>query len=415
MAGPVPDQELLSTAAQIREALSETDAYVKGQDFRGYDPYDALLSPLFRLPLLRSSHYVRLAAQQVLKRLPVNLRPLLGIQRHASAVTLARMLEGYAHLSVASPDRRDYYDEPIKICLRGIGELRSRGYSGDCWGYDFDWEPHYAARAIPAGVPNIVATGIVTNSLFETYRLTGIQSARDSCASAAEFVLRDLQRTDARDGSFCWGYFPLDRQQVLNATMKGARLCAQVFSFTGNGELRQAAHATVRFVVGHQRTDGAWPYAVGDARSWVDNFHTGYLLDCLDAYERYADDDTFTSAKASGWGYYRAHFLSEDSVPKYLDDRVHPVDATACAQTITTLCAFEDIPAAARVARWTLANMRRRDGAFVYQRHAHYTNPIPYLRWSIAPMFCALTRLLYAIDASVRQRTHAGQPRGSES
>ena len=62
-----------------------------------------------------------------------------------------------------------------------------------------------------------------------------------------------------------------------------------------------------------------------------------------------------------------------------------------------------DIPAAARVSLWSLANMRRPDGAFLYQRHAHYSNRIPYMRWSIAPMFCALSRLLYAIDASVRQ------------
>jgi hypothetical protein len=406
--GP-PDRELLATAARIREALDETEAYVRRQDFRGYDPYDVLLSPLFQLPLLRSSHFVRLAAQQMVRRFPVNLRPLLGIEKHASAVTLARMLEGYAHLSAMGPDQRDYYDEPINACLRRIAELRSRGYSGDCWGYEFDWEARYAA--VPAEVPNIVATGIVTNALFETYRLAGIRTALDSCGSAAEFVLRDLHRTTASDGSFCWGYVPGDRALVLNATMKGARLCAQVFSSTGDAEHREAGQATVRFVANHQRPDGAWPYSIGDARSWVDNFHTGYLLDCLDAYERFANDDSFSGAKTRGWRYYRANFLSEDYVPKYFDHKLYPVDATACAQAITTLCVFGDISAAARVSQWSLANMRRRDGAFVYQRRARYSNRIPYMRWSIAPMFCALTRLLYAIDTS-SARTPCPRPRG---
>jgi len=401
------DQELLSTAAQAREALGDTDAYVRRRDFRGYDPYDALMSPLFRLPLLRSSHYLRLAAQQLLKRLPVNPRPLLGIRKHASAVTYARMLEGYAHLAALSPEQRDYYDEPIKVCLKRLGELRSPGYSGDCWGYEFDWEPRYAAMPIPAGLPNIVATGIVTNALFEAHRLAEIPSALASCASATEFVLRDLHRTTAPDGSFCWGYFPGDRQLVLNATMKGARLCAQVFSSTAGGELREAAEATVRFVADHQRSDGAWPYAVGDARSWVDNFHTGYLLDCLDAYERHANDVTFSAVRAKGWGYYRTSLLTGDFVPKSFNDRLHPIDATACAQAITTLCTFEDVLAAGRVARWTLGNMQKRDGAFAYQRHALFTNQVPYMRWSIAPMFCALSRLVYAIEVSVRQEREA--------
>ena len=109
------------------------------------------------------------------------------------------------------------------------------------------------------------------------------------------------------------------------------------------------------------------------------------------------------AATARGWQYYRAHFLTKDYVPKYLDDRIYPTDATACAQAITTLCTFDDVTAAARAALWTLANMRRRDGAFIYQRHAHYTNRISYMRWSVAPMFSALARLLYAIDSSVSQ------------
>ncbi len=397
-ASVMPDEELRVASARVRQALADTDAYVAREDFSGYDPYDALSSPIFGLPLLRSNHYARMAAQQVVKRLFVNIRPLLGITKKVSAVSLARMLEGYAHLFAIEPSRRDYCRDRIALCLRRIDALRSCGYSGDCWGYEWDWEPHYAAMPIPAGLPNIVATGIVTNALFETHRLTGIQTPLDSCVNAANFVLRDLERTGTTDGGFCWGYFPGDRQLVPNATMKGARLCAQVFSLTGDRELRDAARATVKFVTAHQRPDGAWPYSVGDHRSWVDNFHTGYLLECLDTYEHYADDSSFSSAKTRGWQYYRASFLTKDYVPKYFDHRVTPIDATACAQTISTLCTFGDVLGAAQAALWILAKMRRPDGGFIYQRHSHFTNRIPYMRWSTAPMFCALARLLFAID-----------------
>ena len=391
-------QELPVAAERVRQALVDTDAYVAREDFRGNDPYDALLSPIFRLPLLNSSKYVRVAAQQALSRLFVNVRPLLGIKKVVSVVTLARMLEGYSHLFAIDPPRRDYYGDRIALCLRRIEALRTPGYSGDCWGYQWDWEPFHAAMPIPAGHPNIVVTGIVTNALFETHRLTGIKAQLDSCVSAAEFLLRDVERIDVRDDSFCWGYFPRDRQLVPNATMKAARLCAQVFSVTGDRELWDAARATVKFVTAHQRPDGAWPYAVGDARSWVDNFHTGYVLECLEAYERYTNDTSFAGAKTRGWQYYRASFLTEDYVPKYYDNRVTPIDATACAQTISTLCTFGDVPDAARVALWTLAEMQRPDGGFIYQRHTHFTNRIPYVRWSIAPMFAALARLLYALE-----------------
>jgi hypothetical protein len=391
-------EELRVAAARVREALAATDAYVAREDFSGFDPYDALSSPIFGLPLLRSSHYARLIAQQVLKRLLLNVRPALGIRKKVSAVSVARMLEGYAHLFAIEPSRRDYYADRIELCLRRIDALRSRGYSGHCWGYEFDWEPHYAARPIPAGFPNIVATGIVTNALFETHRLTGMETPVDSCVSAADFVLRDLEKTVGTDGSYCWGYFPSDRQLVPNATMKAARLCAQAFSLTGDHELCSAARATVKFVAAHQRADGAWPYSIGDTRSWVDNFHTGYLLECMEAYERYTNDSSFRSAKTRGWEYYRASFLTDDYIPKYFDRRVTPIDATACAQTISTLSTFGDVLSAIRVASWTLGKMRRPDGAFIYQRHSRFTNRIPYMRWSIAPMYCSLARLLFAIE-----------------
>jgi hypothetical protein len=401
-------------ADTTREALAATEAHVRRQAFAGYDPYDALMSPLFRLPLLRSSHYARMAAQQALKRLPVNLRPLLGIGKHESAVTYARMLEGFAHLSASDPNQRDRYDETVNLCLRRLGEVRSHGYSGDCWGYEFDWEPRYARTPIPAGVPNIVATGIVTNALFATYRLLGIRSAFESCASAVEFLFRDLERTPADDGSFCWGYFPLDRQLVLNATMKGARLCAQVFSVTRDADLLEAASATVRFVVTHQRSDGAWPYSVGDRRSWVDNFHTGYLLDCFHEYERLTGETAFAGAKEAGWRYFLRHFLTPAYAPKHFDQKAHPIDSTACAQTVTTLCTFGDVPAASRAALWTLENMRRADGGFFYQRHGRYTNRISYMRWSVAPMFSALSRLLYTLEQSApdTQRVSRGPDAG---
>jgi len=311
------------------------------------------------------------------------------------------MLEGYAHLYALESERRKYYQERMEFCLRGIEALRSKGYSGDCWGYEFDWEPHYASRSLPPGLPNIVATGIVSNALFEAYRHAGIETARDSCISAAEFVMHDLERTTAANQSFCWGYFPGDRQQVLNATMKAARICAQVFSLTQDSELARAAARTVRFVAERQRGDGAWPYSTGDSRSWVDNFHTGYVLECLDAYQRLTGDLAFEETKARGWRYYREFFVTETHVPKYFDRRLTPVDATACAQTIATLCIFGDVAEAEAVASWTLENMRRRDGGFVYQRNRHYTNRIPYMRWSTAPMFAALARLLFAIEASV--------------
>jgi hypothetical protein len=72
----------------------------------------------------------------VLKRLAVNVRPLLGARRHSRAVTFSQLLQGNAHLFALRPDRRGHYGWRVKVCLERIDGLRSSDYSGECWSAD---------------------------------------------------------------------------------------------------------------------------------------------------------------------------------------------------------------------------------------------------------------------------------------
>lgn len=249
----------------VLERLFLLQDYIEREAYRGYDPYDALTSPLFRLPLLNHNKLLRWGFQQVVKRLSINTRPLLGIAKGYNPVTLGLCLQGYAYLSIVYPEKVDGIK--FDFLLSEIARLQSKGYSGACWGYDFDWEARYAK--IPAFTPTVVATGFITNALFEYYQITRSQRAFDLCESATRFVMNDLNKT-VEGENFCYSYSPLDKQVVLNATMKGARLLAQVYSVTKNQALIDEARKTVAFVVKKQQPSGAWAYATkkGDARTW---------------------------------------------------------------------------------------------------------------------------------------------------
>ena len=363
--------------------------------FRGYDPYDALTSPLFRLPVLRSSKWFRIAGEQALKRSPLNLRPLLRIPKGYNPVTLALVLEASAHRARAEPEREEIHRQRAADCIAELHRLQTPGFSGACWGYDFPWEARYGH--LPSATPTIVATGLVTNALFLAYRLLDAEDAFGLCESATRFVLDDLPRIPGDEGTFCWGYFPGDNQRVLNATMKGARLCAQVYSITGDTSRLEAASQTAKYVARHQREDGSWPYAVGDRRVWADNFHTAYVLDAFDAYEKCTGDDGFRDVKDRGWAHYRRSFFEDDQIPKYYVDQVYPVDATACAQSLLTLCRFGDLQTARAVAEWSINAMQCADGHFAYQVRRRRTVRIPYMRWSSAYMYTGLSRVQAAL------------------
>ncbi len=375
----------------VRGALAALERYILDHKYRGYDPYDALASPLFRLPLLRSQKTVRWGCQQALKRLPVNLRPLLGIRPGYNPVTLGLCLQAYASLARADLGERKRYQDEMEALVDEIERLQSRGYSGPCWGYDFDWEARYAR--FPAFMPTVVATGFVTNALFQSRDLLSGGRVESLVTGAARFVLNDLNRIEAGD-SFCFSYSPGDRNVILNATMKGARLLAQAYALTGDKPLAEEARRTVGFVMRHQRNDGAWVYQLEKkTTAWVDNFHTGYVLDCLDEYARLTGDTAVQQGIDRGLRYYVDNFFDEGGIPKYFDVHRYPVDSSAAAQSLLTLTRFHRVSLARAVAVWMIGHMHNRRGYFYYQQTRWYTNHIAYMRWSNAWMLAGLATL----------------------
>ena len=65
---------------QLTQNAFNTGHLMRSADLMGWDPYDALLSPLFSAPFLRSNRSVRFAAQQAVLRSPINLRRLLRVK-----------------------------------------------------------------------------------------------------------------------------------------------------------------------------------------------------------------------------------------------------------------------------------------------------------------------------------------------
>ena len=385
--GSAPDTDL---PAALRRTLDRSEAYIRREDCRGYDPYDGLRSPLMRLPWPRK---LRWGFQQLVLRTPFQIRPLLGIRKGYNPVTLGLVLQAHAYRAAAGSGTRSdgtaYADDMARL----VGELKrlvSPGWSGACWGYDFDWEGRFATT--PAFHPTVVATGFVTHALYEAHRLHAVPGAADLMTASLPFLREDLNRT-VRGDTFCWSYSPTDRQAVLNATMKGARLCAQIASVAGETGLFDLAAATAAYVAAEQRDDGSWPYSVGDGRAWADNFHTCYILDAFDEYRRLSGDRGFDDVIERGLAYYRDHFFDPDGAPRYYDNRRDPVDATACGQALLTLARFGQTDLARRVTGFCLRNLALPDGSYAYRIRGRRRITIPFMRWSIAWMHLALSRM----------------------
>jgi rhamnogalacturonyl hydrolase YesR len=375
----------------VREALDGLEAYLARHGLKGYDPYDALNSPILRaLSLGRKAP--RIAFTQLLKLLPVNLRPLLLIPRTHNAKGLGLLLTGTVRRARTTGDAR--YAEAARTLAELLLSLRAPGYRGAGWGYPFPWQSR--AFYVPRGTPTIVNTAFVAHALLDTAQFLGEERYSAVARSACTFVLRDLARTEEED-ALCFSYTPIDRLAVHNANLLGAGLLARVGARTGEAELLDTARRAARYALRRQHESGGWWYAEPEYQHWIDSFHTGFVLEALRHVLLHAGLEEAREPIARGHRFFLDHFFEVDGTPRYYHDRRGPVDVHCPAQAFVTLCDLWDVEAAprllARACRWFLARMRAPDGYFYFRRGRLGPNRIPYLRWGQAWAYHGLARL----------------------
>lgn len=385
---------------KINQGFLRLKDYVEKENYRGWDPYDGLNSKFFQSLPFRKLPLARLAWIQFFKRSPVNFRTVLGVEKDFNSKGLGLFLSGYCNLYRHDP--RAEYKEKIHYLAEQVTALHSKGYSGICWGYNFDWQ----ARAFfqPKHTPTVVATTYVAYSLLDAYDIFKNEEWLKYARSACDFVLNDLNRTYDQNGDFCFSYSPLDKTQVFNASLLGSRLLSRVFSYTKEEKLVEAATQSVSFCCRQQQESGAWGYGTLPFHQWIDNFHTGFNLECIHEYQKYTGNQSFNHYLAKGFQYYVNTFFTEQGQSKYYNDTLYPIDIHAPAQLVVTLTRMEKLeehlPLVNRVLEWTLQNMQDERGYFYYQVKKGGSSKIPYIRWAQAWMFFSLSYYLTTLRTS---------------
>jgi hypothetical protein len=386
---------MLSTGKNnMIETTNALWSYCINNNWAGYDPYDALNSRLFALTPFRHSQICRIAFIQIMKRLPINLRPFLLIEKEQNPKALALFLMSCIKLTKHGLlDQKDY----VGTMIDNLVHLRSKNTPYWCWGYSFPWQTRTVL--VPKGAPNLVCTVFVANALLDAYEANGDENCLRMATSAAEYLLDVLYWTEGDcDTGFCYP-LPTSRSRVHNANFLGAALFCRVHTHTGENKFLGPALKVARYSVAKQYEDGSWDYGENLKQRWVDNFHTGYNLCALRTIGHHAKTSEFEFNIRRGFDFYRKHFFREDGAPRYFHNRTYPIDIHSVAQSIITLLELQDldegnIELAHSVYEWAINNVQDSQGHFYYQVHLYYKNIISYMRWSQAWMLLALATLL---------------------
>ncbi|HEX8423613.1 MAG TPA: hypothetical protein VF634_09380 [Pyrinomonadaceae bacterium] len=383
---------------ELEEAYETLAAWCRARDYAGHDPFDGLNSRLFQSTPLRRARVARLVWTQAFKRAPFSLRKLARVPAGRNSKGTA--LFALAALSRFRAEGRSEAGREARELADALLAAQLKGWSGACWGYNFDWQGR--AFFAPQGTPTIVPTAFAVRALVEASRVFGDAKYLSAARGACEFILVDLKRSEESADELCFSYTPLDETRVFNASLLAGEALASVGALTEEEALVSAAVRAARYVVRRQQASGAWAYGAAGFQGWADNFHTAFVLTSLARIMRVsaAARDEFAESLGRGYAFWRENFFLADGWPKYYHDRQYPADAHAAGAAVVALVELrEHMPdahaLAGHVTRWTLENLRdARRGFFYYQRRRFYTVRTPYMRWTQAWMLYALARRL---------------------
>jgi len=156
----------------------------------------------------------------------------------------------------------------------------------------------------------------------------------------------------------------------------------------------------------NQHDDGSWYYAEKDTSHWIDSFHTGFNLQAIKYFLDLGYGEELRYKFDRGVDFYASRFFLKDGTPKYFHNCIYPIDIHAPAQALVFFSRMGPTytELTRKILEWMIVNMQSSAGYFYFQKHRHFTNRIPYMRWSQAWAFHALTEYLYYREsgASVR-------------
>ena len=366
-------------------------------DYKGYDPYDALNSPLIykyrEFPLFAFFMTV------FFRYSPINLREIMDTKPMLNPKALGLIISSYSNIvrlnepivSIAEIEKL------VIILLR----LKSKEYSGVSWGYPFPWRNR--VRLTERYEPSIVVTSFVAHSLLDYYDLCNNEKIIMAVRKACDFITNNLNIKEFENG-ICFGYHPGEKNVILNASALGASLLYRVGNYTDDERLESIADKAMSFLLSRQLPDGRWEYSydfTSDIPRTQTDWHQGFILDSLIEYISNNKNPDLLNKLELGANYYKQQFRKDGSSYWRTNQWGYPINIHNQAQGVITFSKLSKyFPAylkiAERILGWTISNLYSGQGFFYYQKGRFFTNTISYVRWSQAWMLLALTSYLLA-------------------
>jgi hypothetical protein len=309
---------------------------------------------------------------------------------------------GFAFLSQIF-NREEYYLRAVHF-LEVLKSTRCPGYKNYCWGYPFNWET--IRGTISKGTPLITTVPYVYEAFREVWRIDNNDEWLRIMKSTATHAFEDYRDFEtSADASTC-SYTPDPKHsvRVVNANAYRAFLLTRAAEDFSDERLWKAAQRNLNFVIECQNADGSWYYANDGKRSFIDHFHTCFVLKALVKIEQMNGCQACTKAIQKGIGYYVKNLFDHAGLPKPFSRRprltVYRRELYDYAECINLAVLLKGRFPELDHYLWAVVNdlltvWQNRDGSFRSRRLLVGWDTTPMHRWAESQLFRSLCSLLF--------------------
>ncbi len=376
--------------------ILKLEKHIRNDDYKGFDPYDTLNS---FLNFKKMGNRAAAIAIQIQKRNPINIRPMIGVRKGYNPKGTGLLLKAYCNLYKYTKDKK--YLKAAEKLFTWLTKNYSEGFSGICWGYNFDWaSPN---EFIPAFTPSVVVTSFVIDGIYEYYSITKSAEAANTILSAAKYISQDIPTTSFQKG-ICFAYTHLNVDCCYNASLLAAEVLAKADKINSSDAHRRTIESSISFVLSNQHPSGVWNYSYDikkDSERHQVDFHQGFILVSLNNLRNLLNlhERPVIEAIEKGIYFYMNNQFTPNGRSYWRIPRKWPVEIHNQSQGIITFYKLSKYGKEFKtfgktISTWTLRNMYSDQGYFYYRKNRFYTNRIDFLRWSNAWMMLALSEQL---------------------
>jgi hypothetical protein len=385
---------------ELENIMLGLEKRIEEDEYKGYESYEAAQ----RLPKIIPYKYRMYAFRDY--PAPFFMVRLFG-RKQLYADVVAFMLFGYVANYKRTGDK--VYLEKSRKAADMLLEDAIKVDKTLGWGFHFAYtdsvlrKGDYVQEEIPAGTPCSYDTGMALHSLMDYYGISKDKDILAAIRKGCDYLLKHHGHKEFDDGSLYLHFNRGDGVLVNNVNSLSSSALIRASKILKNKRYASFASKILKRLLQNQNPDGSWWYCYSPRREVVDGCHTGFLLYGLIHSARETKNPRISHALRIGLRYYREHLFYQDGSPKLVYDRDLPLYTMGGAWGMIVFSMAGDRHFAKRVADATVRLFyNARTGFFHDSLRPKFKVRLPYIRWSTAPMYQAISTLL----------SHGGQRNG---